>query len=30
MAAKFGDQHPAVAIEQLEDSATTFFVEHWN
>ena len=30
MAAKFGDQDPAVAVEQFEDSATTFFVEHWN
>ncbi len=30
MAAKFGDQDPAVAVEQFENSATTFFVEHWN
>jgi len=30
MAAEFGDQDPALAVEQLDDSATTFFVEHWN
>ena len=30
MATKFGDQDPALAVEQLDDGATTFFVEHWN
>jgi len=30
MTAKFGDQDPAVAVEQFEDGATTFFVKHWN
>jgi hypothetical protein len=30
MAAKFSDQDAALAVEQFDDGATTFFVEHWN
>jgi hypothetical protein len=30
MAAEFGHQDPALAVEQFDDGATTFFVEHWN
>ncbi len=30
MAAEFGNQDSALAVEQLDDGATTFFVEHWN
>jgi hypothetical protein len=30
MAAEFGDQDPALAVEQFDNGATTFFVEHWN
>lgn len=29
MAAKFGDQDTSLAVEQLDDGATAFFVEHW-
>ena len=30
MAPQFGNQDSALAVEQLDDGATTFFVEHWN
>jgi hypothetical protein len=30
MAAKFGDQDTALAVEQIENGAAAFFVEHWS